>query len=561
MKNKELYQATFSQLHSSTEIRWEDYQTMKRTHRRAGTLLLAAAVVALLAALTTAAVATDFFGLRKVLLPQQTAVQLPDEEGAMTSVQVDVIGLSGYMGTPESLALAEWQDFLDHYDVSAAAHAADQNPGQVDSKYSLYSVYNQEMAGKLDEIIDKYGLKLHTALATVLPEEWTGLVGSFLAENHMAYAGYIYEDGTFAYDGEAYLPGCGITSYQFRRAVRGSFDVVILNIGDVSQYQEWSYTTQGGTAVCLALGPSKGLLIADLEDSFVTVNVLLGSGGGLTAESLEALADGFDFAALTPAAPPQIAEEPVNEAPPAQEEDPLYLAAAIETSVAQDFYSEFVRAIKDGRRLGAAEMIDWPRTVTTPEGSFTLETAEDFLPYYDDIFTPSLLESIDANQFDETRADLFPRSGMVGGAGGAIWFALVEDGRISVFTVQNAEGWSIRAVDPSAPVGAPPAADVYVGEYSDPDTGEPGLEIQKSADGAYQLTINIFRLAYLDDGAGTAVDGGIEFSATAPNGETLRGRITLADGVATVSFTNEVWSEYSSISEYQYRKISDLPNL
>lgn len=572
MKNKDLYQSTFSQLHSSTEIKWEAYETMKRTHKRpVKGLLLLAAVVVLLAALTTVAVATDFFHLRDLLLPDRQEVTMPlDPDTGLQPVEtMDVIGLAGYLDAPESLALAEWQAFLADYDTSAAADALDRNPEQLEPRYILYQVYNQEMADKLEEIADKYGLKLHTAMVIVLPEEWLGLVGSFLSENNIAYSGYIYEDGSFAYDGDACLSGGGVVSYQFRRAVRGSFEEAILTIGDVSEYREWSYTTSCGTPVRLALSPNKGLLIADLEDSFVTVNVLLGSGGGLTAADLEELADSFDLTALTPAVPPQSVDwapaawQPAKEDTPSPEEDPIYLATSIETSVAQDFYGEFIRAIREDRRLGAAEMIDWPRTVTPPEGSYTIETAEDFLPYYDDIFTSSLLESIRANQYDETQADLFVRNGMVGGAGGAIWFALVEDGRISVLTVQNAEGWSVRAVDPNAPVGGSPAsgAGAYVGGYSSRDTGEPGLEIQRNDDGTYRIQISIFRLVTLDDGVGTVTDSGIEFSATAPNGKTLQGTITLAEDTAVVTFTSPEWSEYSSVSEYLYDKTSDVPRI
>jgi hypothetical protein len=72
-----------------------------------------------------------------------------------------------------------------------------------------------------------------------------------------------------------------------------------------------------------------------------------------------------------------------------------------------------------------------------------IETAEDFLPYYDEIFTDSLLEQIYLNQYTEDRADLIEKDGMIGGANGAIWFVETEDG-FTVVTVQNAEGWSLR---------------------------------------------------------------------------------------------------------------------
>ena len=38
---------------------------------------------------------------------------------------------------------------------------------------------------------------------------------------------------------------------------------------------------------------------------------------------------------------------------------------------------------------------------------------------------------------------------MIGGAGGAIWFTLLEDGRMAVLTVQNPEGNSIHFDGPA----------------------------------------------------------------------------------------------------------------
>ena len=182
----------------------------------------------------------------------------------------------------------------------------------------MYQVYNQEMEDKLDEIVEKYDLSFHSRREMILPDEWSGTVGNFLLAGNTAYTGYLYEDGTFAYDGDAVLPDYGLVDYQFRRSVKGCFNDVILNIGDVSQYQEWVYETACGQAVTLALGPTKALLLADLGDSFVTLNVLAGtetdladifSSGPLSAANLEALADSFDFTALTPAIPPQIEAE------------------------------------------------------------------------------------------------------------------------------------------------------------------------------------------------------------------------------------------------------------
>lgn len=459
MSNRELYQKTFSQVHSSTDIRWEDMERLKHRKRFSKKLVILAAVVALLAVLSTVAVAADWFGLRELLLPrQQVTMPIDPETGEREVKTVDMIGLSGYLDRPESRALAEWQDFLKDYDVEAAAHKADENPGQVNEKYDLYQVYNQEMAHKLDEIVEKYGLTLHSVMAILMPEEWDAAVGTFTLEGNTAYSGYIYEDGTFAYDGNAELPDYGLVDYQFRRSVKGCFNEVILNIDDVSQYQEWVYETACGVPVTLALGSVKGLLIADLEDCFITVNVLAGtetdpndifSSGPISEKDLETLADSFDFTELTPVKDPGLAVREESAALDTPAEDTFLMATGVEEAAAQDFYCGFIRAIEEDRREDTAAMIAWPRTVFTQEGSFLVENAEDFLPFYDDIFTGALLEDIQKNQYDREQADLIAHDGMIGGAGGDIWFALLEDGGLAVLTVQSPEGNSLRYDGPT----------------------------------------------------------------------------------------------------------------
>ncbi len=103
--------------------------------------------------------------------------------------------------------------------------------------------------------------------------------------------------------------------------------------------------------------------------------------------------------------------------------------------------------------------------------------------------------------------------------------------------------------------------DIYVGEYNDYDVNEPNLQIQKNEDGTYIVQIGIVRLVNLDDGVGVMTDRGIEFVATAPNGEELTGILTVDEDIATITFTNEVWEVYSSINEYEYYKTSDTPNI
>ena len=114
MNDRELYRRTFSQVHPSKTITWEDVKQMKQKRRRPlGRLVPLAAVIALLALLGGTAVAVNLFGLRDALLPQRQEVEVLDPETGLPvpgeKTQVDVISLSGFANTPESKALAEWQ--------------------------------------------------------------------------------------------------------------------------------------------------------------------------------------------------------------------------------------------------------------------------------------------------------------------------------------------------------------------------------------------------------------------------------------------------------------------
>lgn len=441
MEMRELYQRTFSQVHSSSEIRWETYASVKR-RRLPRNLLTAAAAILLLAGLSTAAVASDLFGLRSWLLPEKISVGTMEE----ISSQADAISLSGYLDTPEGKATAEWQAFLESYDVEAAAREADRT-GTVPEGYGLYQAYNGEMTNKVDEIVEKYGLRLHTALFDVYeaPEIWDTVAAAF--QGHEVYSAYFYEDGTLHYDGAYRLPDYGQVDYQFSRYVRGTFNEVILNVGDMSAYEEWTYESACGRQVTLALGPDKALVLAELPDSVVSLNVLAGtetdlddvfSSGPFSAENLEALADSFDFACLTPALPVTAPEQMLPE------EDAVFAAAGIQEEAAQDFFSNLCRLLEEDRREEVVDLLAWPQRICTPEGETTLEQREDVLLYYDEMITSGLMEKLQKCRYDAERADLIVHDGMVGAAEGALWFALVEDGRIALMTVQNPEGYRLQ---------------------------------------------------------------------------------------------------------------------
>lgn len=471
MSNREFYQQTFSQVHGAAEIRWEDYQNMRRG-RSLKWLVTLAAAAALLAALSALAVAANFFGLRDALLPEKHGVYVTDEDGVVVPGErefKDFVSLSGWGDTPESQALAEWESFLEGYDQDGAIIAEIGNePTGFEERYGFYLVYTREMADRLEEILAKYDLKLHEWMEVVLPETWPAAAGSFFKENVTPYSGYIYENGTFRFDGDAELGagermGYGTIEYQFSRSVKGTFDDVALNIGDLSDFEEWGYRAADGTPVTLGLGArNRSLILADLGDSFILVNVLTGregddtfSSGAIGREELEALADSFLYSALTPVREPdrdailaandRQMEESENqpfEVTPEEYEDPLYTQSGIQIDVAREFIQLLAERLEDGDRQAAADMFAYPVQIETPNGSYAADTPEELLEHYDETIGESARTlAADLSWDPQPFAD---GSGLISAANGALWFGLVDEATIRVFTLQT-DQWSIRA--------------------------------------------------------------------------------------------------------------------
>lgn len=254
-------------------------------------IVMGAACACLMIVLPGAAWAQNWFGLRKLIVRE-------------SGFDKAMISLSGYVDSPETQALIEWKEFLAHCGANEK-NLSDREIFDdilaVESRkdWWWYTVYSREMGEKLDEIVAKYGLKLHTERYDVDWKEcvdWMG--GSFLDWNQRAGV-LIYEDGSFSFDGDVGLSGCRTTvPFQFSRSVKGTFHEVGLSVGQVEAYTEWQYVTACGEPVLLALGSGKALILADFEECFISVNVLIGSEGGMTKEGLQELADLFDFKVL-----------------------------------------------------------------------------------------------------------------------------------------------------------------------------------------------------------------------------------------------------------------------
>ena len=233
-----------------------------------------------------------------------------EESGSASLQEVDMISMTGLAGSPESDACIEYQEFLKTYDEDEEIISSIGNVETgIGEEYEAYSCYTQEMADKIDEICGKYGLIKKTGFQ--MPENYSELcegtgVGDFLGakseEAAMEYEeSYYYADGSFEVSANAIAAG-SIADCQISRHAKGTFDETILNVGNIEEYRQWAYKTKCGATVLLANnGTSKALILADLEKSFIIVNVLGNlwtNSFGVNDEMLEKMADSIDFSVV-----------------------------------------------------------------------------------------------------------------------------------------------------------------------------------------------------------------------------------------------------------------------
>ena len=261
--------------------------------------LLIAAIVALMLVLVGCTVAV-LLGLKDLQLAQGSHT---DRRTGQTEVW-DIVSLQGFVGSDDYLAAKEWYEFKQ-------AHDTTYDGSDIPEDYEGYGLISKSGREKIDEICEKYGLKL---LGKLLDEgdtlDMLG-IGSIWKEGaemeaEITYDGYYFSCGTFQMEGKLTLTGEDApwgypVNFQIRCARKGYFDGVYLNVGDITSYDQWAYEHPDGQLL-LAVSKNQALMLVDKEDFFVTVNItnptvengLLGKVS-MDRNALQAVADVFDF--------------------------------------------------------------------------------------------------------------------------------------------------------------------------------------------------------------------------------------------------------------------------
>lgn len=201
------------------------------------------------------------------------------------TVTEQVFTLSGLKGTPAYQGALAWFDFVKDYDPGyAIANALGTDRPAFPEKYDAYGVYTQEMADKLDEIAEKYGLALLGP--TVEGVSGKSLFRYFGVENLLSAGSAATMDTLSAW---AYETG-GLYSDFFLRLPEDTgwpYDTLCsyhLNpknalcpdsFTQAEDSTEWNYTTVNGDKVLILRDGEVNIswILCDREDAMVSVRV------------------------------------------------------------------------------------------------------------------------------------------------------------------------------------------------------------------------------------------------------------------------------------------------
>ena len=243
----------------------------KSTKKKAVTVILVAAIVSALGLSVYAAIR----GLGDLSFGRSSWGPSIEEDIKHSMPGREYISTVGYADSAEYKATAEWIAFDDSYDRDSKivdAFEAECRRTGVDpfaEKYGDYLIYSQEMADKVDEITAKYNLKLHKNITDCDEKVLREKCGDVFSDG-ITGGGYMYEDGTFQLD--CTYKNC---DFQIRRCMKGYFDTTFLNVGDIGKFEQWTYVTKEGyTVSCGLRSDGYGLITIDLEDCFISINIL-----------------------------------------------------------------------------------------------------------------------------------------------------------------------------------------------------------------------------------------------------------------------------------------------
>ena len=254
---------------------------------------LIAAIIAMMLLLVGCAV-IYVLSLQEIKLGDQTVTydisNFDPETGefyeGQESVHQQVLTLAGLSNTPAAKAAREWYEFTDSYDPDLEIKKSVWgNIPDFGDKYYGYDLYTQEMKDKLDEILDKYDLKLRGKLIEFeTPKRMLQAmdIESLLnpdtgAKLDIEFPYRYYENGVMYLNAILTLPGENgdETVRVFLNYLPKDCFIPDTAVLTEAQWEEWNYTTAGGDDVLIlrAEESSSAWLLCDTGSSTTSISV------------------------------------------------------------------------------------------------------------------------------------------------------------------------------------------------------------------------------------------------------------------------------------------------
>ena len=291
-------------LHETTKQ--ESNHSMKRTIKRP--LLIAAIIALMLFLMGCAAVVLLHLNDLKIGTSTYTQYPLYLEDGTKTPATEkvkEIISVQGVAESPNQKAAKEWYEFTKAYDITQKY--PDGIPDFTPTKdYDAYWVLTQELVDKVDEICNKYNLKLAGEGALLLTQAENRIpeilgIDSILKNDTSAQASYLggrfYECGNFNLDYRVTVEGLQEVKVEYSYADKAYFSSYYLTMDEPESVREWNYTTKDGTQLLLVKDADYGHIFCDWEDAFLHIQL----GGkmeevpNMTKAEMEAVAEVLDY--------------------------------------------------------------------------------------------------------------------------------------------------------------------------------------------------------------------------------------------------------------------------
>ena len=240
-----------------------------------------------------------------------------DENGNVIPVETqEPITLLSLQGTNME-ALAQWLAFTNSYDQDGTILIEADGTGsewELPDNYQLtYGCYSQEMVDKLDEIVNKYHLKLLSSYIPLNYYESSVLLNSLGLKGlvktdpdvQVEYGdGDFHIEGTFTLNMEISLD-MGDWSWEqgsasYRYSMKDYFDPLTGSMLESHDYTQWDYTRKDGKKVLLVLNEGTARIYADLPKAFISIYLdpvicVDGNEVSMTQDALQQLAELFDL--------------------------------------------------------------------------------------------------------------------------------------------------------------------------------------------------------------------------------------------------------------------------